>query len=103
MDPPATHLDPRIDHHALADLEAGHAVSQLFHDAGSIGTEDARLGNGWEALADPDVEMVQRRGAEAYEHLAGPGLRIRRFLEHEHLGPAVLVDPNRAHRGRLSA
>ena len=32
----------------------------------------------------------------------GPGLRIRRLLEHEHLGPAVLVDPNRAHRGRLS-
>jgi hypothetical protein len=47
--------------------------------------------------------VVQRRGAEADEHLARPGLGIRRLLEHEHLGAAVLVDSNRAHRGRLSA
>jgi hypothetical protein len=47
--------------------------------------------------------MVQRRGAETNEHLARSGLGIRGVLEHEHLGPAVLMDPNRAHRGRLSA
>jgi hypothetical protein len=33
--------------------------------------------------------------------VAGDG--VGRLLEHEHLGAAVLVDPNRAHRGRLSA
>jgi hypothetical protein len=47
--------------------------------------------------------MVQRGGAKSDEHLALAGGRIRRLLEHEHLGTAVLVDPNRAHRGRLSA
>jgi len=40
---------------------------------------------------------------QADEHLAGSRLRIRCVLEHEHLGAAVFVDPNRAHRGRLSA
>jgi hypothetical protein len=36
------------------------------------------------------------------EYLPGARDRIRRFLEHEHVGTAVFVDPNRAHRGRLS-
>ena len=31
-----------------------------------------------------------------------PGHGIRRLLEHEHLGAAVLMDPHCAHRGRLS-
>ena len=70
---------------------------------GADGAEDARLRDGREALADPDVEMVERRGAEADEYLAVAGDGVGRLLEHEHLGAAVLVDPNRAHRGRLSA
>ncbi len=41
--------------------------------------------------------MVQRRSADADEHLARAGDGVGRLLEHEHLGAAVLVDTNRAH------
>src|SRR5262249_36609764 len=46
--------------------------------------------------------MVQRGGTEADEHLAGPRLGVGRVLVTEHLGPAVLVDPNRRHPGTIS-
>jgi hypothetical protein len=103
VDAPVARLDPGVDDDALAGLESRHALAERLDDAGSVGAEDARLGDGRQALADPDVEMVQRRGAETDEHLALTCDRIRRLLEHQHLGAAVLVDPNRAHRGRLSA
>ncbi len=74
----------------------------VLDDTRPVGSEDARLRHGRQPLADPDVEMVQRRGAQADEHLACSGLRVGRLLEHQHLGAAVLVDPHRAHRGRLS-
>ena len=46
----------------------------------------------------PDVEVVERGGAQLDEHLAGPGLRVGNLLVAEHLGPALLVDPDRLHR-----
>ena len=103
VDSPVARLDAGIDDDPLAGLEAAHAVAQLLDNTRSVRSEDARLRHRRHSLADPDVEMVQRRGAQADEHLACSGLRIGRLLEHEHLGAAVLVDPHRAHRGRLSA
>jgi len=44
--------------------------------------------------------MVQRRGADADEHLALAGDGIRDVLEDEHLGPAVRVDTHRLHAGQ---
>jgi len=92
----------RVEDDALAELEPGHVLAERLDHTGPVGAEDPRLRDGRQALADPDVEVVERGGAEPDEHLAGAGERIGRLLEHEHLGPAVLVDPNRAHRGRLS-
>jgi hypothetical protein len=103
VDPAVADLDPGIDDDGGAGLEARHARAERLHDAGSVGAEDARLRHRRKAPADPDVEMVQRGGAEADEHLGLAGDRVGHLLEHEHLGAAVLVDPNRAHRGRLSA
>ena len=103
VNPPVAHLDAGIEDDALADLQAGHSVAQCLDHSGPVGAEDARLRHGRQSLANPDVEMVQRRGAEAHEHLARSSLRIGCLLEHEHLGPAVLVDSHRPHRGRLSA
>src|SRR3954453_12275165 len=45
--------------------------------------------------------MVERRGAQTNEHLAGPGLRVGSVLVAEHLGPAVLVDAHRLHPGTM--
>ena len=71
-------------------------------DARAVGAEDPRLRHRREALADPDVEMVQRRGVQPDEHFARRGHRIGHLFEDEDLGAAVLMDPHRAHRGRLS-
>ena len=103
VDLAAARLDAGVEDDALAELEAGHAVAERLDDAGSVGAEDARFRHRRQPFSDPDVEMVQPGGAEADEHLARPGLGIRHLLEHEHLGAAVVVDPDRAHRGRLSA
>src|SRR6185437_14823009 len=46
--------------------------------------------------------MVQGGSAQAHEHLAGPRLGVGRVLVAQHLRPAVLVDPNRLHRGTIS-
>jgi hypothetical protein len=102
VDPAAADLDAGIEDDALAELQAADAVAERLDHACAVGAEDARLRHRGEPFADPDVEMVQRRGAQADEHLARPGLWIRSLLELEHLGAAVLVDPHRAHRGRLS-
>ena len=57
----------------------------------------------WERIRAWELAYARYADASDAEHLACSGLRIRRLLEHEYLGAAVLVDPNRAHRGRLSA
>jgi hypothetical protein len=41
--------------------------------------------------------MVQRAGADAHQHLARSGDRIRHFLAAKHLGSAVLMELNSAH------
>jgi hypothetical protein len=48
-------------------------------------------------LADPDVEPVQRGGAQLDEHLARAGHRIGRVFVAQHLRPAVLVDADSFH------
>ena len=40
--------------------------------ARAVGAEDPRLGHRREAFADPEVEVIQRRGAQTDEHLSGP-------------------------------
>src|SRR5262249_41351648 len=102
VDPAASSLDPGVDHDSLARLEARHLVAERLDDSGTLGAEHPRLRHGRQSFANPYVQMVQRRSAQTDAHLARPWLRVRGLLEHEYLGAAVLVDPNRAHRGRLS-
>ena len=72
-------------------------------NARAVGAEDPWLRDGRQAFPKPDVEMVERGCVQTDEDFARPGLRIGDVLEDEHLGAAVLMDPHRAHRGRLSA
>src|SRR5581483_4029331 len=81
----------------VARLEAAHAVAERLDEAGAVGAEDARLRHRRKPLADPDVEVVERRRAHADEHLARPRDGIGRLLEHEHLRSSVLVDTDCAH------
>ena len=83
----------RVDHDPL--VAAGD-------HPGAVGSEDARLRHRGQAFPDPEVEVIERRGAQLDEHLARPGLRIRRILVAEDLRPALLVDADRLHPGSPS-
>jgi hypothetical protein len=48
-------------------------------------------------LPDPEIEMVERGGPEADEHLSRAGSGILHVLVTEHLGTAVLVDAHSLH------
>jgi hypothetical protein len=84
-------LDPWVDHDATA---------RLIHSR-TVGSEDPRLRDRRKSRADPEVEAVQRGGAELDENLAGAGLRIGRVLVAKNFRPAVLVDANCLHSSRL--
>ncbi len=63
----------------------------------AVGAEDARLGNRGQALANPDVEVVETGRAETDEHLPRAGPRIRDVFHAEDLRPSVLVDAHGLH------
>src|ERR671936_2412817 len=93
--------------HVLADdgdaavvLDSGvddDALVRPGDDASAVGAEDPGLRDGGEALADPHVEVVQRRGAQLDEDVVGAWFGVGCILVAEHLGPAVVVDPHRLH------
>ena len=55
------------------------------------------FGHRGQPLPHPDVEVVERGRPELDEHLAGRRHGIGDILVAEHLGPALLVDPDRLH------
>ena len=92
-DRPGLHDDLRAD-------RPRRARAERVDLAGDVGAEAVRvleLERG-AAAADPDVEVIERDGADADAHLAGPGSGIGQLLEAEHLGAAVLAQHHRGHR-----
>src|SRR5690606_29919592 len=71
----------------------------LLHHTGDVRAEDMGEADGeaGQALADPEVEVVEGGGADADQHLsrAGPGIRELRLLED--LGAAVPADDHCTH------
>src|SRR6187200_155169 len=90
-------LEPRVEDDPLPDVEPVDALPERLDHAGAVCTQDPRLRNGRQPFADPDVEVVERRGPEADEHLARAGNRIRDFLDPDDLRATVLVDPGGEH------
>ncbi len=95
-------LEPGIEDDLVADLEARDPFADRLDHAGSIRAQDARLGNRRKPHAQPDVEMVERGGLEANEHLARAWFGIRHVLVAQDVGAALLVDADRFHRPILS-
>ena len=71
------------------------------HHARPLAPGDAGEDDPGEPLADPEVEVVHGCRAQPDPHLPRPGLRVGDLAEPEHLGPAVLLDHDRAHRNPL--
>jgi hypothetical protein len=93
----ADHGDP------VAVLETGidhHPAPQLVH-ARAVGAEDARLRDRRQPAPNPEVEPVERRGAELDQDVVRARLRIRCVFVAEHLRAAVLVDADCLHSRRL--
>ena len=88
------------DRDRLAVLEPGvddDLLARVLPDAGAVRPEDARLGHRRESLADPEVEMVERRGAKLDEDVLRARLGVGRVLVAEDVRAAVRVDSHRFH------
>ena len=90
-------LETRVDHDAIARCEALDTFTDGLDDARAVRTQDARLRDGRETLAHPDVEVVQRRRAQADQDLTGCRARDPERPRRQNLRSAVLVDPDRLH------
>src|SRR5512132_2191702 len=86
----------RIDDDAVAGCEAVSGD----HDTCAVGAEDARLRHGRQTSADPDVEVVERGGAQLDQDLSFAWHRIGGVLVAKHLRPAVLVNAYGLHRAQ---
>jgi hypothetical protein len=65
----------------------------------TAGNVRKRYRNARQALADPDVEMVQGAGVNAYEHFARANGRLGDRSVLENVGCAVLLEDDGFHRG----
>ena len=74
-------------------------------NARAVGAEDVRQPVRWrgQPLPQPDVDVVECRGAKLDDHLALAGLGIGHVLVAENLGAADLVDADRLHAARSYA
>ena len=95
-DLPVAELVARVDDDPVAGCEAVSGD----HDSGAVGTEDSRLRHGRQALADPQVEVVERRRAQLDQDLSGAWHRIGGVLVAKHVRPAVLVNAHGFHRAQ---
>ena len=86
-------------HHAVADLPALDALADLCDPADDLDPEDERRldREARHALADVDVQVVERGRADVDQHLARAGLRIGYILELEAVQPAELVEHDCLH------
>src|SRR5439155_1688032 len=95
----ATAREVRVHAHAVADPETGHVGTDLGDVAGDVaaGPEGERGLERRNPLAHEDVQVVQRAGADADDHLSGSRLRVGDVLKPELLGTAELVEGERLH------
>ncbi len=93
--------DAGSDNYFLADANGGNFRADLRDFAGDVAAGNVRERN-WnarQALADPDVEMVQSAGADADKHFAGANGWIGCVGVLENAGSAVLVKDDGFHSG----
>jgi hypothetical protein len=89
--------------HELARAQPGEGPAEGGDLAGDVVAEDVRQRDGASRLAEtrPDVEVVERAGADADEHFAGSGGRIRDIFVAQHLRSAVRAHHDRLHGSTL--
>jgi hypothetical protein len=86
-------------HHAVADLQVGHAGADAFDHAGDFGGRRKRKRRLDLVLAldHQDVEEIQRRGFDRNHGLPGSATGIGDVGQHEIVGLAILRAENGFH------
>ena len=89
----------RSSHDALADLPALDALAERGDPADDFdaGHERKLDREARDALADVDVEVVERAGGDVDQHLAAAWLGVGKVLHPQDAGTAELVEHNRFH------
>src|SRR5690606_25124051 len=93
--------EDRVDHHPFTGHPPLHARTELRHHSRDVGAADVRhRGLDREAAADPEVEVVERRGAYLDPHLPRTRLRLRDPVDADDLGTTMLMESGGAHGRR---
>src|SRR5688572_6922150 len=94
---PAT--DSGGDKDALPHCDAINLASDLLHDPSCIRSRHMRKRNGIGriALSYPDVEVIQRTGFNANQHILRTDLRLRQILIQQFLRSTMLTKQYRLH------
>ena len=87
---------PGARHPAARRDRAAAGVDDFPRD---IAPRDVRQGNAdaFDAASLPEIEVVERAGADANDRMAGARFRIGRLLELQDFGTAMTVESNRFH------
>ena len=90
------------DQHALAGLEVGDVFADFDDFAGDVAAENVRQVHAGQALAHPEVEMVQGAGAHADQNLVFARLGIGNVFVGENFGSTELMNANGFHEAPKS-
>src|SRR6185436_5832540 len=100
-------VEVRVDRDPVAHRDVADLGSDCCHVTGYIaaGPEWHGQGEAGQAFSDEQVQVIQRGGSDAHQHVAGPDLRVRDVLVAEPVESAVLSERERLHarpRGRVT-
>jgi hypothetical protein len=94
---PAVRQPLELQHHAPPDRHVGRL--RPYHFAGDIAARDVRHRDAdvGQAAPGPQIEMIERAGADPHQNVSGRKVRIRRLLIPEDIGRAMLMETNSDH------
>ena len=100
---PARHFDAVSaevhgrDQHALPDCESGDVLADFGDLTGDVAAEDVRQFHARQSFANPDVEVVERAGLDAHQHLIFARLRVGDVFVGQNFGTTELMNADGFH------
>ena len=84
---------------AVARFDLGHERADLVHLARDVAPDDVRHRElpASHAHAQPDIQVIQRRGLDAHQNFVSLNLWVRRVLVFQDLRPAMFVETDSFH------
>src|SRR5205823_4127525 len=89
--------DHRHEQDALPCSYVAHIFADFCDLSGNIAAVDVRQLYSWQPFAHPQIQVIQRAGTHANQHLIFAKLRVRHILVAQDLRPAKLVEADCFH------